>query len=110
MDLGISGRKALVFGGSRGMGRACALQLAREGVAVTIAARNPKTLEEAAAEISRETGTGVGWVSADLTLPQGRDAAMAACPSTGGRVEASGWRRTVASAGPTGPVSAVARL
>lgn len=80
MDLGIGGKTALVFGGSRGMGRACALQLAREGVAVTIAARNPATLEQAAAEISRETGTGVGWVSADLTLPRGRDAAMAACP------------------------------
>jgi len=80
MDLGISGKTALVFGGSRGMGRACALQLAREGVAVTIAARNPATLEQAAAEISRETGVGVGWVSADLTLPQGRDAAIAACP------------------------------
>ena len=63
MDLGISGKTALVFGGSRGMGRACALQLAREGGAVTIAARNPQTLEQAAAEISRETGNGVGWVS-----------------------------------------------
>ena len=80
MDLGISGKTALVFGGSRGMGRACAMQLAREGVAVTIAARNPATLEQAAAEISRETGIGVGWVSADLTQAQGRDAAMAACP------------------------------
>jgi 3-oxoacyl-[acyl-carrier protein] reductase len=80
MDLGISGKTALVFGGSRGMGRACALQLAREGVAVTIAARNPQTLEQAAAEISKETGIGVGWVSADLTQATGRDAALAACP------------------------------
>lgn len=80
MDLGISGKTALVFGGSRGMGRACALQLAREGVAVTIAARNPQTLEQAAAEISRVAGIGVGWVSADLTRPEGRDAALAACP------------------------------
>lgn len=80
MDLGISGKTALVFGGSRGMGRACALQLAREGVAVTIAARNPQTLEQAASEISREAGIGVGWVSADLTRPEGRDAALAACP------------------------------
>ena len=80
MDLGISGKTALVFGGSRGMGRACALQLAREGVAVTIAARNPATLEQAAAEISHETGIGVGWVSADLTQARGRDAAMAARP------------------------------
>ena len=76
MDLGISGKTALVFGGSRGMGRACALQLAREGVAVTIAARNPQTLEQAATEIARTAGIGVGWVSADLTLPEGRDACL----------------------------------
>ncbi|MFQ6749109.1 SDR family NAD(P)-dependent oxidoreductase, partial [Bordetella pertussis] len=38
MDLGIAGRTALVFGGSRGMGRACARQLALEGVKVTLAA------------------------------------------------------------------------
>ena len=47
---------------------------------MTIAARNPERLEQAAAEIARETGIGVGWVSADLTQPAGRDAAIAACP------------------------------
>ena len=52
----------------------------RAGVSVTIAARNPERLEQAAAEIARETGIGVGWVSADLTQPAGRDAAIAACP------------------------------
>ena len=46
---------------------------------MTIAARNPERLEQAAAEIARETGIGVGWVSADLTQPAGRDAAIAAC-------------------------------
>ncbi|WP_251864022.1 SDR family NAD(P)-dependent oxidoreductase [Achromobacter sp. Marseille-Q4962] len=80
MDLGIAGKTALVFGGSRGMGKACALQLAREGVRVTIAARNPQTLEAAAKEISEATGIGVGWVSADLTREAGREAAVAACP------------------------------
>lgn len=47
MDLGIAGRTALVFGGSRGMGRACARQLALEGVKVTLAARTAQTLEQA---------------------------------------------------------------
>ena len=56
MDLGIRGRKALVWGGSRGMGRAAALALAREGVEVTIAARNADVLRTAAAEISAATG------------------------------------------------------
>lgn len=79
MDLGIRGRKALVFGGSRGLGRAAALALAAEGVDVTIAARNRETLERAAAEISVQTGARVTPVVADLTRSEGRDAALAAC-------------------------------
>ncbi|MFM7273628.1 MAG: SDR family NAD(P)-dependent oxidoreductase, partial [Gammaproteobacteria bacterium] len=51
MDLGIRGRKALLFGSSRGMGRACALALAREGVEVTLVARTEATLEQAAEAI-----------------------------------------------------------
>lgn len=81
MDLGIAGRKALVFGGSKGMGRACARELSAEGVEVVIAARTPATLEQAAAEIQAETGTPVRWVSADITTDAGRDAALAACPA-----------------------------
>jgi 3-oxoacyl-[acyl-carrier protein] reductase len=75
MDLGIRGRSALVWGGSRGMGRAAALQLAREGVEVTIAARNREVLETAAAEMS------VRAVVADLATQEGRAAALAACPA-----------------------------
>ena len=81
MDLGIRGRTALVFGGSRGMGRACARQLALEGVHVTLAARTESTLRSAADEIAREAGLPVGWVAADLTQEVGRDAALAACPA-----------------------------
>lgn len=81
MDLGIAGRTALVFGGSRGMGRACARQLVLEGVKVTLAARTAQTLEQAAAQITREAGIGVGWVAADLTRAEGREAALAACPA-----------------------------
>jgi 3-oxoacyl-[acyl-carrier protein] reductase len=80
MDLGIAGRRALVFGGSRGIGRAAALRLAREGVAVTIAARTQATLEIAAADIKTQTGASVTPVVADLTLEKGRAAALAACP------------------------------
>jgi 3-oxoacyl-[acyl-carrier protein] reductase len=81
MDLGIAGRKALLFGGSRGMGRALALQLAREGVDVTLVARNRVTLDDAAAAIraacpSVQVTVAVG----DLTRPEGRAAALDACP------------------------------
>lgn len=81
MDLGIRGRSALVWGGSRGMGRAAALALAREGVAVTIAARNPETLARAAAELSAAAGISVAAVRSDITSAEGRAAALAACPA-----------------------------
>ncbi|MBL8381475.1 MAG: SDR family oxidoreductase [Burkholderiales bacterium] len=80
MDMGIRGRRALVFGGSRGMGRAAAQCLAAEGVQVTIAARNPDTLAQAAAAIAAATGVPVTPVVADLTTVAGRAAARAACP------------------------------
>ena len=80
MKLGIEGKKALVFGGSRGMGKACALQLSQEGVQVTIAARTEATLAAAAAEIAAQSGQRVDYVVADLTQAAGRDAAIAACP------------------------------
>jgi len=84
MDLGIQGRRALVFGGSRGMGRACAQQLAGEGVHVVIAARTEATLAQAAQEItqavSSTTGVKANYVVADISTEAGRDAALAACP------------------------------
>lgn len=81
MDLGIGGRTALLFGASRGMGRACALRLAQEGVDVVIAARTEATLVEAAAEIASKTGRTVRHVVADITTEAGRNAALAACPA-----------------------------
>jgi len=80
MDLGIQGRRALVFGGSRGIGRACALQLAHEGVNVVIAARTQATLVQTAQELSQASGTTVAYVVADISTTAGRDAALAACP------------------------------
>jgi 3-oxoacyl-[acyl-carrier protein] reductase len=80
MDLGISGRRALVWGGNRGLGKACALALAREGAVVTIAARTESTLRSAAAEIRIATGREAGWATADLATDEGRHVALAACP------------------------------
>jgi 3-oxoacyl-[acyl-carrier protein] reductase len=80
VDLGIEGKNALVCGASRGLGKACALALAREGVKVTIAARTRDALERSGAEIAQATGVGVATVACDLGTPGGRAAAIAACP------------------------------
>jgi NAD(P)-dependent dehydrogenase (short-subunit alcohol dehydrogenase family) len=53
VDLGIRGKNALVCGASRGLGKACALALAREGVNITIVARNRDVLENTGGEIDR---------------------------------------------------------
>src|SRR5690606_37640692 len=80
MDLGIAGRRALVCAASKGLGRACAFSLAREGVAVTIVARNEGPLEATAEEIRRSTGAAVRAVAADITTEAGRAQALEACP------------------------------
>ena len=80
MDLGIRGRKALLSGASRGLGKACALALAHEGVDVTIVARTRDVLEKTGAEIAQATGVKVTTVAGDITTAQGRSAALAACP------------------------------
>jgi len=80
MELGIRGRKALLSGASRGLGKACALALAREGADVTIVARTRDVLERTADEF-RATGASVTPVVGDIATPQGREAALAACPA-----------------------------
>jgi 3-oxoacyl-[acyl-carrier protein] reductase len=80
MDLGIRDRRALLCGASRGLGRACALAVAQEGVHVTIVARTRDVLERTAAEIRDATGVRVTPVVADITTAPGRAAALAACP------------------------------
>src|SRR5215469_2308220 len=81
LDLGIGGRKAIVCAASKGLGRACAMALARAGVEVTITARTAETLEETAAQIRRETGVKVTAAPGDITTEAGRQAALAACPA-----------------------------
>lgn len=80
MDLGISGRRALVCASSRGLGKACAMALAREGVDVTIIARDRNILESTADEIRAAAGVNVTPVAADLSTDAGRTSALAACP------------------------------
>jgi 3-oxoacyl-[acyl-carrier protein] reductase len=80
MDLGIRGKKALVCGASKGLGRGCATALAREGCMVTIVARGREQVEKAADEIRAATGENVTAVATDITTAEGRAAALAACP------------------------------
>jgi len=81
MDLGIAGRRAIVCGSSKGLGRACAEALARDGAHVFLNARSRDGLEQAAREIAADTGAKVEAVAADVTTPEGRRALLEACPS-----------------------------
>ena len=80
MDLQLHGKKAVVTGGSAGMGKAIARQLAREGCDVVVGARTEARLQDAAAEIAAETGRNIVPLVVD-TL----DAASIELHSAGGR-------------------------
>ena len=81
MDLGISGRRAIVCAASKGLGRACAIALANEGVDVTITARGADVLAKTAADIRKANPkVKVTEVVGDITTPAGREAALEACP------------------------------
>jgi 3-oxoacyl-[acyl-carrier protein] reductase len=81
METGLAGKSAIICAASRGLGRACAMALAREGVALVITARGSDALEATAAEIRAETGVRVIAVAGDIATPEGRAAALAACPA-----------------------------
>ncbi|MBJ40000.1 MAG: short-chain dehydrogenase [Gammaproteobacteria bacterium] len=66
MDLGLKGRLGIVTGGSRGIGKAIAWELAREGVDLAIVARDPERLASAAQEIADDTGARVIPMSCDV--------------------------------------------
>jgi 3-oxoacyl-[acyl-carrier protein] reductase len=80
MDLGIRGRRAIVSGASKGLGRACAYSLAREGVSLAIVARTEADLVRTADDISRQTEVNVLPVAADISTAEGRARVLAAFP------------------------------
>lgn len=67
MDLGLTGKVAMVAASSRGLGRACAIGLAREGARLSLAARSAEALQKVADEIREETGAEVLTVPTDVT-------------------------------------------
>lgn len=80
MDLDIAGRNAVVCASSRGLGKACAVELARAGCNVVINGRDKTALEETAQEIAGETGATVTPIVADVATPDGQSRILAAVP------------------------------
>ncbi len=80
MDLGLKGRKAVISGASKGLGKACAMSLAREGVDVTIMARTAADIEAAAEEIAAATGSKATPVAGDFNKVDDQERLIAACP------------------------------
>lgn len=87
MDMGLTGKAALVGGASKGIGRAVARGLAREGCRVAICARHKDALDAAADEIRRETGTEALAVVCDMARYDDIKAAVAAASSSFGHLD-----------------------
>ena len=77
MDLGLEGKHAIVTGGSRGIGKAIARELAREGVDVAIAARTKDDLEATARELAAETNRRILPIATDVTSKEQVDRMVA---------------------------------
>jgi 3-oxoacyl-[acyl-carrier protein] reductase len=87
MDLGLTGKTAIVAASSKGLGRACALALAAEGARVTVCARHEPDLEAAATQIRESTGAEVLAVPADLSGAAGIERVVAATVDRFGGVD-----------------------
>ena len=82
MELGLRGRKALVTGASRGIGRACAEVLAEEGCDVVLVSRTSADLEAAKAKITAQHNVAVRYFPLDLSDSKSVDILAAECPET----------------------------
>ena len=123
MDLGIRGRWAILAGSSRGLGRACAESIAREGVNVVINGRTQEDVDVAVAELTSHYGVEARGVVGDSATSSVQDALMAACsepdivllngqgPSPKGflDIEIDDWDSAVRQA-LTGPLALVQRV
>jgi 3-oxoacyl-[acyl-carrier protein] reductase len=81
MDLGIEGKQAIVCASSKGLGRACAISLARNGVSVVINGRDKDALAATARDIEAISDVKVTPVRADISTPEGQRALLDACPN-----------------------------
>jgi 3-oxoacyl-[acyl-carrier protein] reductase len=87
MDTGLEGKAALIGGASRGIGRAIALALGREGASVALCARNQETLDKARDDIRNETGAKTFSLICDLSRQEDIAAAVAAAADAFGRLD-----------------------
>ena len=109
MDLGLQGKYALVTGGSRGIGKAIARELAREGADVVIASRTLSDLETAAREIEDETGRRILPMACDVSQKDQVDRVTAeAAEKLGGlHILVNSGSYPGGSAGATGPIETI---
>jgi NAD(P)-dependent dehydrogenase (short-subunit alcohol dehydrogenase family) len=109
MDLGLEGKRAIVTGGSLGIGKAIARELAREGADVVIVARTKATLEAAARELAAETKRRVIALVCDVTSKAQVDGvvAQAAAQLGGLHILVNSGSPPGGSATATGPIESV---
>src|SRR5678810_1295931 len=100
LDLGLTGKVAIVTGGSEGLGRATAMRFAAEGCHVVICARRKDVLEQAAETIRKRTGVQVLAQAADVTRPADVEAVVAATLAAHGGVDILVNNAGTSSAGP----------
>ncbi|MED1862901.1 SDR family oxidoreductase [Fictibacillus nanhaiensis] len=87
MDLGLKGKNVLVLASSKGLGKACALEFAREGANVMLTSRDEEQLSLTAEEIKRETGVDVHFKKCDITQRNEIDELVAAAVEKFGSVD-----------------------
>ena len=87
MDLELAGKVAIVTGGSMGIGKAIAMELAREGVDVVICARRQEVLEQAASDLARETERRIVPISADTSKRESVERMVDAAMAAMGRID-----------------------
>ncbi len=109
MDLGLQGKYALVAGGGRGIGKAIAMDLAREGVDVAIASRTLAQLQETAKEIEGATGRRVIPLAVDVTSREQVDRVVSeAATQLGGlHILVNSASLPGGSASATGPIESI---
>ena len=109
MDLGLHGKRAIVTGGSLGIGKAIARELAREGVDVAIVARTKDRLEQAAQELAAESGRRIIPLAADVTSREQVEGMVAHAVARLGGLDilVNSGSPPGGSAGATGPIETV---